>query len=148
MGDTCEICMGMGKLLVGLSFPPKKTIAVCYEYDPCPACQPPPHTFHARRTMQIIAETKERRLRKEAALTAAEIRDFRFHDLRHTFATRLLRQTGNLKLVSRLLGHTQIETTMRYAHVIDADLRAALDGYAVTSRVPNKSAQKRGKNGK
>ncbi|MGV8987774.1 MAG: tyrosine-type recombinase/integrase [Cypionkella sp.] len=67
----------------------------------------------------------------KAALAAAEITDFRFHDLRHTFATRLLRQTGNLKLVSRLLGHTQIETTMRYAHVLDDDLRLALDDYAV-----------------
>jgi integrase len=74
----------------------------------------------------------------KAALVTAEIEDFRFHDLRHTFATRLLRQTGNLKLVSRLLGHTQIETTMRYAHVLQDDLRAALDSYAVTTRVPKK----------
>lgn len=65
------------------------------------------------------------------AVVAAQIPDFRFHDLRHTFATRLLRQTGNLKLVSRLLGHTQIETTMRYAHVLDDDLRQAMDGYTV-----------------
>ena len=74
----------------------------------------------------------------KAALAAAEITDFRFHDLRHSFATRLLRQTGNLKLVSRLLGHTQIETTMRYAHVINEDLRNALDDYSVTTRVPKK----------
>lgn len=65
------------------------------------------------------------------ALDAAEITDFRFHDLRHTFATRLLRQTGNLKLVSRLLGHSQIETTMRYAHVLDSDLREAMASYRV-----------------
>lgn len=65
------------------------------------------------------------------AAVAAEIEDFRFHDLRHTFATRLLRQTGNLKLVSRLLGHSDITTTMRYAHVLDADMRAALEDYAV-----------------
>lgn len=71
-----------------------------------------------------------------ASLDAAGIQDFRFHDFRHTFATRLLRLTGNLKLVSRLLGHTQIETTMRYAHVMDEDMRAGLDAYAVTSRVP------------
>lgn len=38
-----------------------------------------------------------------AALVAAGIEDFRFHDLRHTFATRLLRRTGNIKLVSQLL---------------------------------------------
>lgn len=62
-----------------------------------------------------------------AALAAAEIEDFRFHDLRHTFATRLLRHTGNLKLVSRLLGHSKVETTARYAHVLDDDLATALD---------------------
>ena len=65
-----------------------------------------------------------------AALIAAEIPDFRFHDLRHTFATRLLRQTGNLKLVSRLLGHTTVETTTRYAHVLDEDLHAAMGAFS------------------
>lgn len=64
------------------------------------------------------------------ALKMAEIEDFRFHDLRHTFATRMLRQTGNLKLVSRLLGHTSIETTMRYAHVLDEDLHAAMADFS------------------
>ena len=65
-----------------------------------------------------------------AALAAAGIQDFRFHDLRHTFATRMLRQTGNLKLVSRLLGHASIETTARYAHVLQEDLAAALMSYS------------------
>ena len=65
-----------------------------------------------------------------AALAAADIPDFRFHDLRHTFATRLLRQTGNIKLVSRLLGHSTIETTTRYAHVLDEDLRDAMAGFS------------------
>jgi len=61
----------------------------------------------------------------------AEIEDFRFHDLRHTFATRMLRQTKNLKLVSKLLGHTSVETTTRYAHVMDGDLAEAMDSYFV-----------------
>lgn len=61
-----------------------------------------------------------------AALAEAGVPDFRFHDLRHTFATRLLRKTGNLKLVSRLLGHTTVETTTRYAHVLDEDLHNAM----------------------
>lgn len=78
-----------------------------------------------------------------AACVEAGIEDFRFHDLRHTFATRLLRQTSNLKLVSKLLGHTQIETTMRYAHVLDDDMREALDGYTVADRVPKKSSKSR-----
>jgi hypothetical protein len=47
--------------MVGMSFPPKSTIAVKYEYDPCPGCTPPPHTFHAKRTAQILRETREAR---------------------------------------------------------------------------------------
>jgi integrase len=68
------------------------------------------------------------------AVAAAEIEDFRFHDLRHTFATRPLRQTQNLKLVSKLLGHQNVTTTVRYAHVLQDDMRVALDGYSALSR--------------
>lgn len=54
--------------------------------------------------------------------------DLRFHDNRHTTATRLLRKTGNLKAVQRLLGHADIDTTARfYAHVMLDDVREALD---------------------
>lgn len=69
----------------------------------------------------------------DRAFDAAEIHDFRFHDFRHTFATRMLRHTGNLKLVQRLLGHRRIETTLKYAHVLDADLDAALEGFHETN---------------
>lgn len=72
------------------------------------------------------------------AVAEAGITDFRFHDLRHTFATRLLRQTGNIKLVSRLLGHTSIDTTARYAHVLDGDLADALDGFRVAANITRK----------
>jgi site-specific recombinase XerD len=61
----------------------------------------------------------------------------RFHDLRHTFATRMLRKTQNISLVSKLLGHTNIETTSRYAHVLTSDLRDALDGFSVIGKVSN-----------
>ena len=64
MSDACTTCMGRRKLLVGMSYPPKKTIAVTYEYDPCPDCTPPPHTFHAKRTAQILKETRVRRMSK------------------------------------------------------------------------------------
>ena len=53
--------------------------------------------------------------------------DFRFHDTRHTAATRLLRATGNLRLAQSLLGHSDISTTTKYAHVTKEDLRDALD---------------------
>lgn len=60
------------------------------------------------------------------ALKDAGISDFRFHDLRHTSATRVVRATGNLKLASLLLGHTEIGTTSRYAHVLEDDIRAGM----------------------
>lgn len=61
------------------------------------------------------------------ALARSGVVDFRFHDLRHTAATRLLRATGNLRLVQRLLGHEDIATTTKYAHVTDDDLRQGLE---------------------
>lgn len=60
------------------------------------------------------------------ALNAAGIEDFRFHDLRHTGATRLVRATGNLKLAQRQLDHTTIATTARYAHATDDDVLQGL----------------------
>ena len=48
-----------------------------------------------------------------------------FHSFRHTFATLQLLGNTNLKTLSELLGHKNLETTMVYAHVIDATKRSA-----------------------
>lgn len=69
---------------------------------------------------------RNRRKIWEAALKAAGIKNFRWHDLRHTHAT-LLRQAGAaLEIVQRSLGHQSIKTTQRYAHVADSEMRSAL----------------------
>jgi integrase len=52
------------------------------------------------------------------------------HDLRHTFATRLARESGNLVDVAHVLGHSQISTTMRYAHAIPDRVAEAMDNLA------------------
>lgn len=61
------------------------------------------------------------------ALKDAGIEDYRFHDNRHTAATRNLRKTGNMKAVSKLLGHSNVQTTARYAHALEDDVRAMLE---------------------
>jgi integrase len=61
---------------------------------------------------------------------AAGVKDFRFHDFRHTFATELLRDSGNLKLVQKALNHSDINSTLRYAHVLDEDVATAIEDAA------------------
>jgi integrase len=66
-----------------------------------------------------------RYLRKLAGVT-----DFRFHDFRHDFGTKLLRETGNLKLVQKALNHANLKTTSRYAHVLDGEVAEAMERVA------------------
>jgi integrase len=62
----------------------------------------------------------------QRALAEAGIEDFRFHDLRHTAATRTLRSSKNLMLVQKMLGHQDIATTLRYTKSDLDDVRAAM----------------------
>lgn len=61
------------------------------------------------------------------ALKKADIPYFNFHTLRHTTATWLLLQTGNIKLTQQILGHADIKTTTKYAHVLDKQKCVALE---------------------
>lgn len=57
----------------------------------------------------------------------AGIVNFTFHDLRHTFATRLAQVGVDLYTISKLLGHKDIKMTQRYAHHCTASLRRGLE---------------------
>jgi integrase len=59
------------------------------------------------------------------ARTMAGLEDVRVHDLRHSFASLLINSGRTLYEVQRLLGHTQIKTTQRYAHLAPETLLAA-----------------------
>jgi integrase len=60
----------------------------------------------------------------------AGVKDLRFHDFRHDFGTKLLRETGNLKLVQKAMNHADIKSTLRYAHVLDEDVASAIEAVA------------------
>jgi integrase len=64
---------------------------------------------------------------------AAAIADLHLHDLRHDFATRLVRAGKPINVVATLLGHATLTTTQRYAHVEDSTLRAAVASIAAPS---------------
>ena len=58
---------------------------------------------------------------------AAGIDDLRFHDLRHTFASRFRRAGGDLLALQRALGHEDLRSTRRYAHVTMDDIRHGME---------------------
>ena len=60
------------------------------------------------------------------AANRAGLPDVRFHDLRHTFATRLILAGVSLAKVQRLMGHKSLQMTMRYLRLTDGDLRGAI----------------------
>jgi len=62
----------------------------------------------------------------KTACRKAGIKDFRFHDLRHTFASHLMMNSVNLKAVQHLLGHKDIRMTLRYSHLSREHLQAAV----------------------
>ncbi|MDV7202253.1 site-specific integrase [Roseovarius sp. 10] len=60
----------------------------------------------------------------------ADLPDVRIHDLRHTFASLLVSGGASLEMIGKLLGHSQMQTTLRYAHLMDSPLRAGVDAVA------------------
>lgn len=63
---------------------------------------------------------------KRYAKKAGIDKDIHPHTLRHSFATDLYRETKNLRLTQKALGHASITTTTIYTHVLDDELEAAL----------------------
>ena len=84
--------------------------------------------FFTRNHTQHRADNVRREFRK--VIRRSGIIDFRFHDLRHTFASRCLHSGADLYQVQKLLGHKNGAVTQRYAHHCVDSLRSAVDGLA------------------
>jgi integrase len=57
----------------------------------------------------------------------AELSDFRFHDLRHTYASYLAMSGASLRDIAEVLGHKKIQQTMQYAHLIPGYTRPLVE---------------------
>jgi len=64
----------------------------------------------------------------------AGLKDVRIHDLRHTFASTAVASGQGLPMIGKLLGHTQVQTTARYAHLAADPVRSAADAVATSLR--------------
>jgi integrase len=71
-------------------------------------------------TATVIREARE-------AWAKAGVDGFRLHDLRHNRVSKIVRATGSLAAAKEAAKHKHIATTMRYTHVLDDDVRKALD---------------------
>ena len=59
----------------------------------------------------------------EIICVRAGLEDMRLHDCRHSYASRVLALGESLPMIGRLLGHTQVETTARYAHLAEDSVK-------------------------
>src|SRR5712692_4506100 len=70
----------------------------------------------------------------DKARNAAGLSDFRFHDLRHTAATRMADHGTSAFTIAAILGHSDIRMTSRYTHATDRARRAAVESLAGASK--------------
>ncbi|MGA2466209.1 MAG: site-specific integrase [Thermodesulfobacteriota bacterium] len=83
-----------------------------------------PYVFHDPATGKPYQDVKKS---FNTALGKAEVRNFHFHDLRHTFASRLAMAGIDLATIKELLGHKTITMTLRYAHLAPAHKAKAVE---------------------
>ena len=85
------------------------------------------HVFPSPKTGRALIDVKRQ---FDRAKVHAGIADFRFHDLRHTAATRMADNGADVFTIAAILGHSDIRMTSRYTHATDRARRAAVESLA------------------
>lgn len=82
----------------------------------------------ARRCIPWTIKPRDIRREFERAREAVGLSHVQFRDLRHTFASWVIQDGQNTKVLQELLGHAQLSTTQRYAHLGSDHLKGAIAG--------------------
>jgi integrase len=90
-------------------------------WEGCPFVVPNPETRQPYRCIYACWNN---------ARKAAGLPEVRMHDLRHSMASNMINSGSSIYEVSKVLGHTQLRTTQRYAHLSQETLLAAVDAAA------------------
>jgi integrase len=103
----------------------------------CAYCSNPRHADQPIKSVK----TAFAKARRAAGLDDLPSGRFRFHDVRHTFASFVLAKGGDLKIVQEALGHRRITTTARYAHLIPGRKEAVIGAVADYLAAPKREAE-------
>ena len=93
-----------------------------------------PFVFYGRKRGERLKDVSKE---WESWLAKAGIKDFRWHDLRHTFASRLISSGVPLYAVQAFLGHSSISVTERYSQLAPEYLQQAINAPEIPAQVPS-----------
>lgn len=86
------------------------------------------------RTLKQLDGKAVRKMIKTYSNKAGIDKDITTHSLRHTFASDLLRDTKNIRIVQKALGHADISSTQIYTHIVDDELEEAMKSFRNTKK--------------
>lgn len=84
-----------------------------------------PHCFPTLKGTRLY-DAALREMVKRRGLKAGITKDVHPHMLRHTYATELYRESKDIRMVQKALGHASLSTTMIYTHIVDDDMEKAM----------------------
>jgi len=88
----------------------------------------PVHVFTTLKGNPVSGRYVQQMVKRYAA-RARISKDVHPHTLRHSFATDLYRETKNIRLTQKALGHANLQTTQIYTHIVDEELEGALKSF-------------------